>query len=185
MSLIDHLEEYKEDLRKAHRIYAEEIFISTIYPVGGAPIPLNEDAIHNITARARAKKAQASGAGTKRLKAAIVLEHLDKLINQFDITYHLSVKIATTLIGRAINRNRLFEHFATTGREADNKSADFAPERFELITKSAPYIKCKKDLEEAREMIDTIKADIMEEKQMMALSSKVKTCLKNSLKAHG
>jgi len=94
-------------------------------------------------------KAQASGAGTKRLKAAILLEHMDKLVNQFDMTYYLSVKIATRLIGRAIDRNKLFERYATTGREADKKTADIAPERFELITQSAPYIECENDLNEA------------------------------------
>lgn len=185
MSLIEHLEDYKEDQRKAHRIYAEEIFLTTVYPYDGSPVPLTDTEIHNITVRARAMKAQASGAGTKRLKAAILLEHMDKLVNQFDMTYYLSVKIATRLIGRAIDRNKLFERYATTGREADKKTADIAPERFELITQSAPYIECENDLNEAYEMMDKIKSGILAEPEMKALTENVKRCLTNSLKANG
>lgn len=178
-----HLKNYKEDLREAHKIYANEVITHTIDMYG--VIPMNEEEIYTLSARARAKKAQASGVATKRLKAAVTLEYLDLLAPHFDLTFTLATKLTTALLGRSINPRQLLEHFATPGRNAGDKSADLSEVRFKIILSSEPYQACRTALNHALDQLETLKGQVMREKEMEVLSDKVKACLINSLKAHG
>lgn len=180
--VVDYLEEYRENFKQAQYVYAQEIFISTVGSFG--VIPLNESEVETLTSRARAKKAQAIGVATKRLKASILLDHLDVMSGNFDLTIKVALRIVKKLIGRGINDRRIIEHFATSGRTAADKSELHDSEAFSEILESSPYQGCQNMLFDALDQRDDVKNQVLATDEIKKLSEKVSKHLSDSLRAN-
>lgn len=183
VNLEDYLANYKADLREGYRIYAEAILIGTVDSHG--VIPLDTDSLCALVATARAKKSQAFGVATKRLKAAILLNYLDHISNDFDMTFVLAKKLAHKLIGRAISKPKIIEYLTTSGRSPRDKSADVAPDRIAIIEQTSSYKECEAMLDAALEQLPQLKAEVAAESSIQAISQSVQERLSASAKAGG
>lgn len=183
MSLEIHLNNYRLDLLEAHKIYADFIGQSTVGEFG--VIPLDEERLETVMSSARAKKSQAVGVATKRLKRSILLEHLDVLVKLFDMTTTLAIKVCKSLIGRSVSNRFIISHCATPSRTAASKSADISEDRFKVIQQSEAYLECQVMLQKALDSMEGVKSSVAESSEVEKLSTTARNRLSASVKAAG
>lgn len=150
------LSDYTNDVRGAHGRYTA--IIKGFCEFQGAPLPLNDEQMHEAKTLARAHKNQLLSAAGKRLRAGVALRMLDRLQEQVDLTSTLATKITRRLLGRAIDRQVLLDRYGTENRTAANKSPDF--KNVEHIVQGKAFTEAEAELTSLLEAAQEIRAQI-------------------------